>query len=359
MKRLIPLLFLLSALFFFFAGPEDSFAGSPDGTANNFINQNPFAFSMHKPGIFTSFDAVQYSGFNSVFNENGVKLSKPLQEQFIFIPAFIFTYIFLGKVNFFEMSFPSGRQFTQGDIPEKLSGGGYNIMAVNDYHLVGGGIGSPVVFYGIEVYNGRIGNIRYNFMPMAAAVIPNGWSENSVNNVGVAGFSLEPALTGSVAYKAEGRFNLAIDYAVGESFNMGHGSINYAEATQAAPASSNSSLTSSPTGTGSYTNPGNNFFADTYLRLIFSGRFEIFNETVYESQTSNYGWFNSNSLKEPSIALKYGFLNNGYQALMTGFGISCGIKKIILDARYLETLHAKNGPDMSLGLLSVTIPFKL
>ena len=215
--------------------PLKSFAGGPDGTADNFINQNPFAFSMHKPDTFTSFNAMQYSGYNQAYNNAGVPASKPLQEQFLFIPAFVFTYNFLKKVNFFEISFPMGRQFTQGAIAQKTSNGDANIMFTNGYRLVGGGIGSPVIFYGIEAWNGNIGEFKYNFMPMLAVVIPNGWSSGSVNNIGSGGFNFEPALTGSAGYLFSKNFRIALDYAIGESYNRGHGSINYAEAAQAAP----------------------------------------------------------------------------------------------------------------------------
>jgi len=101
-------LFLLTVLILTL--PAISFAGGPDGTVNNFINQNPFAFSMHKPNTFVSFNALQYQGFNQVYNNNGELISKPAQQQILFIPAFVWTYRFLRKVNFFEVAFPVGSQ---------------------------------------------------------------------------------------------------------------------------------------------------------------------------------------------------------------------------------------------------------
>ena len=327
-----------------------SFAGGPDGTVNNFINQNPFAFSMHKPNTFVSFNALQYQGFNQVYNNNGELISKPAQQQILFIPAFVWTYRFLRKVNFFEVAFPVGRQTVQGGTPPAMSKDGYK--------LTNGGTGNPVIFYGIEVWHQNIGKFKYNFMPMLVTVIPNNWNSSSVNNIGSGEFNFELALTGGLGYTFNNKFRLALDYAVGESYNLGHDSINYAAATLAAPAASDPNLTVSPTGTGSYTNPGNNFIANTYLRFILFKKLEIFNETVFENQSANYGWFNTDTLGVSSAAsLKYGYLNSGYQALMTGFGVSYRLSRIIADARVLKTLHAKNGPDLTMGLLSVTIPF--
>ncbi|MCL4428984.1 MAG: hypothetical protein M1276_08380 [Deltaproteobacteria bacterium] len=345
-------------LFAMLACPIKSFAGGPDGIANNFINQNPFAFSMHKPNTFVSFDAMQYAGFNQVYNNNGELVSKPTQEQFLFIPAFVWTYKFLKKVNFFEVAFPVGKQSMQNTISQTLPNGKPNIMFTNGYQLTNSGTGNPVIFYGIEVWHQKIGKFRYNFMPMLVTVIPNNWNSSSVNNIGSDEFNLEFALTGGLGYQFNKKFGIALDYAISESDNLGHNSINYAEATLAAPTAANANLVESPTGGGSYTNPGNNFILNTYLRFIFFKKLEVFNETVFENQSANYGWFNTNPLGEPSTSLKYGYLNSGYQTLMTGLGVSYHYGRAIYDVRLLKTLHAKNGPDLTMGLLSVTIPFK-
>ena len=349
---------LFSAFLFLFINPINSFAGGPDGTADNFINQNPFAFSMHKPDTFTSFNAVQYQGFNQYYNNNGELISKPAQQQILFIPSFVLTYKFLRKVNFFEVAFPVGSQTVHGNIPQTLPNGKTDIMFKNGYQFTNGGIGNPVVFYGVEVWHQNIGKFEYNFMPMLVAVIPNNWNSSAVSNIGSAEFNLEFALTGAIEYKFNKKYRIALDYAVGESYNLGHNSINYAAATAAAPAALGYNSSMSPTGTGSYTDPGNNFMANTYLRFILFKKFEIFNETIFENQSANYGWFNTNPLGAASSSLKYGYLNSGYQTLMTGIGISYRIGRIIADARELKTLHAKNGPDLTMGLLSVTIPFK-
>lgn len=351
---------ILSAILFMFcfSNPVNAFAAGPDGTANNFINQNPFAFSMHKKNTFISFSALQYAGFNSVYNNNGELISKPVQRQLLFIPSFVWTYRFLKKVNFFEIALPAGKQSVQDTIQQNLPNGKPNIMHSNGYQITNSGIGSPVIFYGVEVWHKKLGSFKYNFMPMLVTVIPNNWNSNSINNIGSDEFNFELALTGGTGYKFNKKFSIALDYAIGESYNLGHNSINYAEATVAAPATTSPNLTASPSGTGSYTNPGNNFIINTYLRFIFFKKLEIFNETVFENQSANYGWFNTNPLSASSANLKYGYLNSGYQTLMTGLGISYHYGRIIGDVRLLKTLHAKNGPDMTLGLFSITIPFK-
>lgn len=349
-------LFLLTVLILTF--PAISFAGGPDGTVNNFINQNPFAFSMHKPNTFVSFNALQYQGFNQVYNNNGELISKPAQQQILFIPAFVWTYRFLRKVNFFEVAFPVGSQTAQGNVPQTLPNGKSNIMFTNGYQFTNSGTGNPVIFYGIEVWHQKLGRFKYNFMPMLVTVIPNNWNSSSVNNVGSDEFNFEFALTGGMGYAFSKKLKLALDYAIGESYNLGHDSINYAAAAAAAPAAPGYNSALSPTGTGSYTNPGNNFILNTYLRFILFKKLEIFNETVFENQSANYGWFNTEPLGAASTSLKYGYLNSGYQTLMTGLGVSYRYGRIICDARVLKTLHAKNGPDMTMGLLSVTIPFK-
>ena len=355
-------IFVFAAVFMLFSAlfinPVKSFAGGPDGTVNNFINQNPFAFSMHKPNTFVSFNALQYQGFNQVYNNNGELISKPTQQQILFIPAFVWTYRFLRKVNFFEVAFPVGSQTAQGNVPQTLPNGKPNIMFTNGYQFTNGGTGNPVIFYGIEAWHQNIGKFKYNFMPMLVTVIPNNWNSSSVNNIGSDEFNFELALTGGLGYTFNKKFRLALDYAVGESYNLGHDSINYAAATAAAPTAPGYNSTLSPTGTGSYTDPGNNFIVNTYLRFILFKKLEIFNETVFENQSANYGWFNTNPLGATTTSLKYGYLNSGYQALMTGFGVSYRLGRIIADARVLKTLHAKNGPDLTMGLLSVTIPFK-
>ena len=349
-RKVLAVIFLSAIFFVLFTSPLKSFAGGPDGTIDNFINQNPFAFSMHKPNTFVSFNALQYQGFNQVYNNNGELISKPAQQQILFIPAFVWTYRFLRKVNFFEVAFPMGRQSVQGGTPPALSKYGYQ--------TTNSGTGNPVIFYGIEAWHQKIGRFKYNFMPMLVTVIPNNWNSSSVNNVGSDEFNFELVLTGGLGYTFNKKFRLALDYAVGESYNLGHNSINYAAATAAAPTALGYNSTLSPTGTGSYTNPGNNFIANTYLRFILFKKLEIFNETVFENQSANYGWFNTNPLGAASASLKYGYLNSGYQALMTGLGVSYRYGRIIADARVLKTLHAKNGPDLTMGLLSVTIPFK-
>ena len=355
MSRKVLAVIFVSAIFsVLLTNSLKSFAGGPDGTVNNFINQNPFAFSIHKPNTFVSFNALQYQGFNQVYNNNGELISKPAQQQILFIPAFVWTYRFLRKVNFFEVAFPMGRQSMQNNLTQKQE----NALISNGYQLTNSGIGNPVIFYGIEAWHQNFGKLRYNFMPMLVTVIPNNWNSSSLNNIGSDEFSFELALTGGAGYKVNKKFDIALDYAIGESYNLGHDSINYAEATFAAPAAADPNLAVSPTGTGSYTNPGNNFIVNTYLRFILFKKLEIFNETVFENQSANYGWFNTEPLGAASTSLKYGYLNSGYQALMTGLGVSYRYGRIIADARVLKTLHAKNGPDLTMGLLSVTIPFK-
>ena len=350
-------IFNLFLIFTLLATAVNSFAGGPDGTSNNFINQNPFAFSMHKPNTFVSFDAIQYSGFNQVYNNDGQLVSKPAQEQFLFIPAFVWTYRFLRKVNFFEVAFPFGKQSMQNTISQILPNGKTNIMFTNDYQFTNSGMGNPVIFYGIEAWHQNLGRFRYNFMPMIVTVIPENWNSSSVNNIGSDEFNFEFALTGGLGYKVNKKFGVALDYAISESDNLGHNSINYAEATLAAPSVQDAGLTESPTGGGSYTNPGNNFILSTYLRFIFLKKLEIFNETVFENQSANYGWFNTNPLGADSVSLKYGYLNSGYETFMTGLGVSYNFGGAIYDIRMLKTLHAKNGPNLTSELLSVTIPF--
>lgn len=346
-KRVKIILIVYAILFMVLSvNPVKSFAGAPDGTANNFINQNPFAFSMHKPNTFVSFNALQYQGFNQVYNNNGELVSKPAQEQFLFIPAFVWTYRFLRKVNFFEVAFPVGDQSVHGNIPPAVS----TAMTKNGYQFTNSGTGNPVIFYGIEAWHQKLGRFKYNFMPMLVTVIPNNWNSQSVNNIGSDEFNFELALTGGAGYTFNKKFRIALDYAVGESYNLGHNSINYAAAAVAAAAIPQKA------GTGSYTNPGNNFIVNTYLRFILFKKLEIFNETVFENQSANYGWYNTGT---PLVsALEYGYLNSGYQTLMTGLGVSYRFDKKIFDVRLLKTLHAKNGPDLTMGVLSVTIPFK-
>lgn len=303
--------------------PKKSFAGA-DGSGNNFFYKAPAAFSVAPPDKFITFQGITYQTWGSAFSNNGsVTHLSGQTDKFVFLPEFIWTRKILGITNFFEVVTPVGS--ASQNTPESSAPNSSN------------GLGDIMFFYGIFSKNYSAGNLSYDFFPQISFTVPTGqWNSNSAVNIGGNTWQIMPALTGQISYELPAKESVALDYAVGYSKNQGISTIDTAP------------------GAVSYTDPGNNIFADFYLNYFIVPKLDIYNETAYIKQFDNYGYKTGTT----GTAGSFGLLNNGYKDVASGFGIDYHFTKSFQgDARVLKDLHGDNGPDGYYGMIDVIMAF--
>ena len=201
-----------------------------------------------------------------------------------------------------------------------------------------------MVYEGVSTKTYSYGNLSANLFPQVSFTVPAGnWNNDSTMNLGGDEWQIMPTLTGQIAYQLPSNMKLALDYAIGYSYNEGHSTINMAEV--------NNCNSKGVCGT-STTNPSNNFFADGFLNYYITPSLDIYNETTYVKQGANDGY---QGIPHDGTPV-YTQINNGYKDVATGFGIDYHIKNIMIDARVLRDLHGDNGPDgvySQVGLIMV------
>ncbi|MHB1680065.1 MAG: transporter [bacterium] len=317
---------------------QKAYAGA-DGSGNNFFFKGPVAFGVIPPNKFITSQGLTYTAFGSKFLNSGAstKISSPIS-RFVFLPEFMWTKKIFNVTNFFEVVTPFGSAVQHQT----------NLPTNTNYQNNGasGGIGDFLLFYGIFSNNYSFGNLSLNFFPQISITIPTGqWSSNSSVNMGGNEWQIMPALAGQIAYKLPANQMIALDYAVGYSYNEGHSTVNIAEVDNGDP---------------SFTNPGNNYFADIYLNYFILPNLNIYNETSYVKQSNNYGYQclnNANCSTTPSD-IQYGLVNKGYQDVASGFGIDYHVSKTMqIDGRILHDLHGENGPNGYYSMIDVIMAF--
>ena len=342
MKKNYRLIFIFLVLFsFLFFNVSKTLAGV-DGSGNNFMFKPSMPFGYTPPGKFWSPDFFTFQTWNHTFDNNGhVVPTSPKFGPFsitkeIFLAEAIWTFKFLDLDNYFQVVVPAGS--VSQNITNTLAStkdGAFSNSAT--------GIGDTLLYYGIYAYHGASGILSYNVFPEVSLTVPDGnWNSNSPVNIGGDEWQIQPTLTGQFAVKTAGKQSLVLNYALGWSKNEGHSSIN---------------MGSLAVGNPSYTQPGNNIFADFYLDYIISPKLYIYNETAYTRQYDNYGYTNSTPASS-TITPSYGLLNKGYQDIATGGGLAYHYSpKLLLDGRVLKDIHGENGPDGWYGMVDAVFFF--
>lgn len=325
-------LMLLSMMFIKLTSPRKAYAG-PNGSGNNFFYKGSFAFGTPPANKFITYQMMTYEAWGSTFNNNGQTVNSPATiSRYVYLPEFIWTNkIFnTGLTNLFEVIVPFGQATQHKSSPQVTIN-----SQIYNYSNSSSGLGDILVYEGVSTKTYSDGNLSANLFPQVSFTVPAGnWNNDSTINLGGDEWQIMPTLTGQIAYQLPSNMKLALDYAIGYSYNEGHSAINMAEVN---------------TGGASITNPSNNFFADGFLNYYITPYLDIYNETTYVKQGANDGYIGKGTPV-------YTQINNGYKDVATGFGIDYHIKNIMIDARVLRDLHGDNGPDgvySQVGLIMV------
>ncbi|MHB1661262.1 MAG: transporter [bacterium] len=286
------------------------------------------AFGYMSAGKFLTEQAIDYQSFNSKFNYNGsVEHLNYNVAKYVYAPQFIGTFKFLGLDNYCEAIIPFGK-----------------VSMSSKFNYSRGGLDDPEIYYGIYAYhhngNGKESSLIINIMPQLSITFPYGnWNGSSLVNIGGDEWQFQPALTGVLGVKATEEQKIVLNYAVGFSINKGHPTVNESAINDEG---------------FSYTNPGNNFFTDSFLNYIILNKIDIYGEFSYTKQYDNYGYFIGGS---GNIA--FGYINDGYQDFIEGIGITYHDgKSLSLDVRALKDMHGENAPDGEYGELDAVYDFK-
>jgi hypothetical protein len=310
-------------LFSLFLNPACVFAG-PDGSGNNFFYKGPMAFGYMPAGKFLTEQALDYQSFNSKFNGGGsVEHLGYNVVKYVYAPQFIGTFKFLGLDNYCEVIIPFGK-----------------VLMSTQFNHSRGGLDDPELYYGIYAYHYNGSRFIINVMPQLSVTFPYGnWNNSSLVNIGGDEWQFQPAATGILGIKAGAGQKVVLNYAVGYSINKGHPTVDESAINDEG---------------FSYTDPGNNIFADVFLNYIILNKFDIYDETSYVKQYDNYGFF-----IDGSGGISFGYINNGYRDLTEGLGLTYHYdKSLSFDVRALKDMSGENAPDGEYGEFDAVYDFK-